>query len=118
MHHTENKNLQACITTCWECRNECQETLFNHCLEVGGKHVEASHVRLMADCIQACQTAADFMVRGSQFHASECAACADVCEACAESCERIGGEEMKRCAEICRRCAASCREMGKMKKAA
>ena len=75
MHHTENKDLHACIATCWECRNECQETLFNHCLEKGGKHVEAAHVRLMADCIQACQTAADFMVRGSQFHASECAAC-------------------------------------------
>lgn len=117
MHHDHGR-MQECIQLCWECRNECQELLFNHCIEVGGKHADAQHVRLMMDCIQACQTAADFMVRHSQFHTSECAACADVCEACAESCERIGSEEMKRCAEICRRCAASCREMGNMRKAA
>jgi hypothetical protein len=110
--------MQECIQLCWECRTECQETLFNHCLQEGGKHAEAEHVKLMMDCIQACQTAADFMTRGSSLHASECAACADVCEACAESCERIGGEHMKACAEICRRCAASCREMGNMRKAA
>ncbi len=113
-----NQNLQSCITQCWECRTECQETLFNHCLEVGGKHVEKEHIKLMMDCIQACQTSADFMTRNSKLHASTCAACADVCDACAESCERIGGEEMKKCAEICRRCAKSCREMGKMKMAA
>lgn len=112
------KELQECIKLCWECRTECQEMLYNHCLPTGGKHVEAEHVKLMADCIQACQTAADFMVRNSRFHASECAACADVCEACALSCERIGGEEMEHCAKVCRRCAESCRGMGKMKKAA
>lgn len=110
MHH-DHGNLKECIKNCWEARNECQEMLFNHCIEGGGKHVEAEHIRIMADCIQACQTAADFMTRNSKFYASECAACADVCEACAESCERIGTEEMTRCAEICRQCAQSCRAM-------
>ncbi len=114
MHHISER-MRECIQLCWECRSECQEMLFNHCLEVGGKHIEKEHVKLMADCIQACQTAADFMTRDSQLHASTCEACADVCDACAESCERIGGEEMKRCAEICRRCAESCREMSKTK---
>lgn len=113
-----NKTLQDCIKTCWECRTECQTTLFNHCLEVGCKHVEKEHVKLMADCIQACQTAADFMVRNSLFHATECEACAIICEACAESCEKIGGAEMKKCAEVCRACAKHCREMSQMKKAA
>jgi hypothetical protein len=117
MHHDHGKT-QDCVTLCWECRTECQKTLFNHCLQEGGKHAEAEHVKLMMDCIQACQTAADFMTRGSALYASACAACADVCEACAESCERIGGEHMKACAEICRRCARECREMGNMRKAA
>ena len=93
MHTAQHKNLQACITACWECRTECQETLVHHCLQMGGKHVEAEHVKLMLDCIQACQTSADFMSRGSALHASTCATCADVCEACAKSCESIGGEE-------------------------
>lgn len=85
---------------------------------MGGKHAEAEHVKLMLDCIQACQTAADFMTRGSRFSAAQCIACAEVCEACAKSCDSIGGEEMKNCAEICRRCAKSCRDLSQMKKAA
>lgn len=117
MPHDE-KQMSECMQHCWEARHECQSMLFNHCIIVGGEHIAAAHIRIMADCIQACQTAADFMVRGSLFHASECASCADVCEACAESCERIGGKEMKKCAEMCRRCAESCRRMSGMQKAA
>jgi hypothetical protein len=94
------------------------KTLFNHCLEMGGKHVEPKHVKLMTDCIEICQTSADFMTRGSKLHESVCAACADVCEACAVSCDAIGGDEMKHCAELCRKCAKSCREMSGIKKAA
>lgn len=118
MHQQRDSKMENCIQLCWECRDTCQDTLYSHCLPTGGKHAETEHVKLMADCIQACQAAADFMRRNSRLHASECAACADVCEACAQSCERLGDAEMKRCAEICRRCATSCREMGKMKKAA
>ncbi|MDX2073443.1 MAG: four-helix bundle copper-binding protein [Alphaproteobacteria bacterium] len=112
------KQMHECMQHCWEARHECQSVLFNHCIEVGGAHVAAEHVRIIADCIQACQTAADFMVRGSQFSASECATCAEICEACAESCARIEGEEMKQCAEICRRCAESCRKMSEIQNAA
>ena len=106
-------NMQKCTKLCGDCHTECQEMLFNYCLPTGGKHVEAEHVKLMTDCIQACQAAADFMSRNSKFYASECSACADVCEACADSCDRLGDEKMKRSAEICRKCAQSCREMGK-----
>lgn len=113
----QNPQMQECIEVCTECLSECQKTL-SHCLEMGGKHVGAEHIKLMLDCIQACQTAADFMRRDSRFHTSECRTCAEICEACADSCEEIGGEEMKNCAEVCRRCAESCREMSKMKKAA
>lgn len=118
MRHNMEQKMEDCITQCNECRDVCFDALYNHCLKMGGEHAEAEHVKLMTDCIQACQTAADFMRRGSALHASECSACADVCEACAESCEQIGGEQMLRCAETCRRCAQSCRDMGKMKKAA
>ncbi len=41
MHH-DHGSMGECIQLCWECRNECQQTLFNHCLEMGGKHVEAA----------------------------------------------------------------------------
>lgn len=94
------------------------ETLFGHCLEQGGEHVVSEHVRVMMDCIQACQVAADFMTRNSPLHAAECEACAAVCEACARSCEAIDDTVMQQCAEICRRCAEHCRAMGQQKQAA
>ncbi len=87
----------------------CEQMLFQHCLRVGGKHVEARHVTLMADCAQACQTAAAFMLRGSVRHTLVCRICAEICEACAEDCERIGG--MDACVRACRRCARECGEM-------
>lgn len=118
MPHTRTSQLDNCIHLCLECQDVCQDTLYEHCLEMGGKHVEKEHVKLMEDCIEACQTAANFMKRGSRLHASECEACADICDACAQSCELVGGKEMVRCAEVCRRCGVACREMAKMKRAA
>jgi hypothetical protein len=87
--------------------------LYNYCLEQGGHHVEQAHVRLMTDCIQICQAAADFMTRGSLLHAAACAACAEVCDACAESCDMMEDDEMKACATVCRECADSCRKMSR-----
>lgn len=113
MHHMKNmdENMKNCIEICNECRDECETILFQHCLEQGGSHVEQAHVKLMADCIEICQTASHFMLRGSDQHKAVCGTCADICEACAESCEKIGDEEMKYCAETCRKCAKTCREM-------
>lgn len=113
MHHMQHmtEDMKNCIETCNECRDECETMFYQHCLDQGGKHVEKTHARLMADCIEACQTAGHFMLRGSDNHALYCNACAEICEACADSCEEIGGEEMEACAETCRKCAQSCREM-------
>lgn len=111
----QNENhMQECIDNCNECRDECERMLYQHCLEMGGEHVKKEHVKLMADCIEICQTAANFMIRGSEMHSNICGTCANICEECADSCDQIGGEEMKKCAEICRACAQSCREMSQM----
>lgn len=110
--------LEDCIDACWQARHQCQKTLFEHCLKMGGAHKAAAHVELMVSCIQICQTAADFMTRSSPLHTSVCAACANVCEACADSCEAITNDkgetdpEMQRCADLCRVCANACRTMG------
>jgi hypothetical protein len=78
-----------------------------YCLEAGGKHVEATHFRLMMNCAELCQTSTNFMLSKSAFHVNVCGICADVCEACAKSCEAIG--DMDECVKACRECAASCR---------
>lgn len=112
------QQLQQCIDLCSECSDVCQETFANHCLEVGGEHVEQSHARLMLDCAQICRTAADFMIRNSRYHSFVCGTCAEICEACADSCAEMDTPEMKRCAEIFRRCAEECREMSRLREAA
>jgi hypothetical protein len=104
-----SEQMKRCITNCQECHAECLETALHMCIEMGGKHTEPEHFRLMMSCAQICQTAADFMSGRSQYHQQTCGICAEICEACAASCEKIGG--MDHCVELCRRCAQSCREM-------
>lgn len=106
-----NEEMQQCIQECQDCHRVCLATLAQHCLNMGGAHVEANHVRAMMDCIQICQTSADFMMRGSERHKLTCGACAHICEDCARSCEALDGPEMKACAVQCRQCAESCRKM-------
>lgn len=106
--------LRDCIEECTTCHAMCLETV-NHCLQQGGHHAEAGHIRLMLDCVEICQTSANFMLRGSPLHVRTCAAYAEVCQACAEDCEQMGtDEQMKACAEACQRCAESCSRMAQM----
>jgi len=115
MPHTLTQDIRRCIQNCAECHNICVETAA-HCLMMGGKHVEAQHIRLLLDCADICRTSADFMLRGSDLHPKVCGVCAEICERCAASCEQFRDDAlMKQCAEVCRRCAGSCREMAQMK---
>ena len=112
-HGTDSpQDLEQCIDNCQQCHEICLRTVLTYCLPKGGKHAEASHIRLMLDCAEICETSANFMIRGSDLHRLTCGACAEVCERCAEDCERMGDDEtMRRCAETCRRCADSCNRM-------
>ena len=118
MHHTTgshmSEEMQQCIQNCTDCHRICLETVA-HCLQMGGAHAEAGHIRTLLDCAEICQTSANFMIRGSQFHVRTCAVCAEICEACARECARFGDDaQMQACAETCRRCAESCRRMATM----
>ncbi len=107
-HHSQE--MEQCIQNCTDCHHICLETV-SHCLEMGGEHAEVNHIRLLLDCAEICQTSANFMIRGSEFHARTCGVCAEICERCAADCERFGDEFMNQGAQICRRCAESCRQM-------
>lgn len=103
--------MRDCIQECQGCHAVCLETI-THCLQKGGEHAEADHIRLMLDCAEICQTSANYMLRGSDLHTLTCGVCAEVCARCAQDCDRLGDDEMmRRCAEKCRRCAESCRRM-------
>src|SRR5688572_31052060 len=103
--------MLRCIELCLDCHKACVQTI-PYCLQQGGHHAEANHIRLMMDCAEICQTSANFMLRGSDLHQHTCAACAEVCERCAADCATMAGDtRMAACAEMCRRCAESCRRM-------
>jgi hypothetical protein len=109
--HTTNVDVEQCIQNCKDCHDMCVETIA-HCLEIGGKHAEPAHIRLMLDCAEICQTSANFMLRGSDLHRYTCGVCAEVCERCAQDCERFEDDDyMQECAKVCRSCAESCRQM-------
>ena len=106
-HSMLDEKMRACIQECHNCHDSCAETV-THCLQMGGEHAEPSHIRLLLDCAEICQTSANFMLRMSEFHGQTCGVCADVCE-------RFGDDQMmQECAEACRSCAQSCHEMAQM----
>ena len=112
MAQSNAQDLEQCIDNCQQCHEICLRTALTYCLPKGGRHAEASHIRLMLDCAEICEASANFMIRGSDLHRLTCGACAEVCDRCAEDCERMGDDEtMRRCAETCRRCAQSCNRM-------
>lgn len=100
---------QDCIQNCQECQTILNDMLTATCLVKGGDHVEQGHVKLMLDCVAACNACVDFMSRNSEYHSHYCRACAEVCQACADSCEKVGG--MDKCVESCRKCQESCSTM-------
>lgn len=102
-------DLQTCIDLCQRCHSTCLQMAMTHCLQQGGKHTQAEHFRLMINCAELCQTAANFMLSQSAQHVVVCAACAQVCEACADNCEDAG--DMDECVRICRKCAQHCSQM-------
>lgn len=117
-HHTgHSPEMRECIDNCGNCHEICLDTSMQ-CLETGGKHAEAGHIRVLRECAEICQTSAYFMLIRSEFHPDICAMCATICEKCAQACERFGEDFMKACAQACRKCADSCRRMSGQRKAA
>jgi hypothetical protein len=103
--------VRHCIDACVECHEVCLSTI-PYCLEQGDYHAAESHIVLLQDCANICQTSADFMLRGSDEHERICAAAAAICRRCADDCDRFSDDEvMRACAAACRQCAEACERM-------
>lgn len=108
----DDGDLSTCIEHCfWS--HEAATRCISHCLGRGGAHAGPAHIRLLMDCAEITQTAANFMLRGSDHDHFACGVCGKICEHCADACEAMDPEDehMAHCAEACRRCADSCHEM-------
>jgi hypothetical protein len=109
--HAMSQEMQECIQNCLTCHSVCMQTI-QHCLRIGGKHAAHTHIRLLMDCAEICQTSANFMLRGSELHQWTCATCAEVCKRCDQECREMGDDRwMLACADACKRCTESCRQM-------
>jgi hypothetical protein len=106
---TMSDDMKRCIDDCLKCYSVCTRMAMDHCLELGGKHVEPKHFRLMVACAEMCRTSAHFMLVGTPHHKHTCRECAEICAECANDCERIG--DMQECVTACLACAESCRLM-------
>jgi hypothetical protein len=110
-HEHGHDAMDECIEACLQCHVVCTMTA-QYSLVQGGAYATVGHVGLLLDCAEICQTSANFMMRGSPYHAVTCGACAELCRACAEACRSAGDdEEMAHCAEVCDACAESCEQM-------
>jgi len=58
--------MRKCIQDCIDCNRICTETV-THCITMGGKHVQADHLRTLLDCAEICATATGFMLRASDY---------------------------------------------------
>jgi hypothetical protein len=99
-------DLRAGVALCRRARLVLQAAAVRS-LDAGGMELDPVHLRLLLDCAQICETAADFMSRNSPYHLYLCEVCAAICEACAESCALAGA--MEECAAICQECVVVCR---------
>lgn len=104
------QELDQCIRDCLDCYRACQQAATMHCLEMGGRHVEPGHFRLMLDCAETCRSVAAMLLNASLYAYEHCSICAQLCRDCAESCRQLG--DMDDCVAACERCAESCERMG------
>jgi hypothetical protein len=107
----KTQSVEECLRICQGCHEICQDAI-DHCLRMGGEHVEADHMRLLADCAEICNVSQNSMLRSSATSLDLCRSCAEICDRCAASCERFTGDaHMQACARECRACAEACRRM-------
>ena len=94
-----------------DCASICTHAS-QYCLEMGGAHVDATHMRLLQDCADICEATTKLLLRSSPQRAQITSVCAALCDLCAASCDKLTGDaQLKTCADECRRCAAACRQI-------
>lgn len=108
----QNPKMNDCIQACNDTHEAALRTFAWATVE-GFQEMTPEFVRLLSDCAEITQTAANFMLRGSQLHYETCKACEEVCEAVFEACEQSGLDEIADFKAQVKACADKCREMAK-----
>lgn len=111
MHHDMTSEMQECLDACNACRDACLVSIA-HVTETGAPLATPELMSALLDCAAICETAGNFLARGSSRHSHVCAVCAHCCRECETLCRRYpDSSTLSRCAEACARCAQTCEVM-------
>lgn len=103
-------DMERCIDQC-TATHQAALTVSGHALRHGGEENASRVIRVLSDCVELCQTAANFMLRGSPNHTRVCALNAEICREVARECGKFDDEPMRRMVEIATECAETCEAM-------
>ena len=104
---TLSPETERALDECTRCHQVCL-TGAGHVLRKGGELADAHHIRLLSDCVELCQTTANFLLRGSPIGKRTAALCAEVCRQCAAELDGSEDPVVQTCADVCRDCAEAC----------
>ncbi|MFP4623321.1 MAG: four-helix bundle copper-binding protein [Gemmatimonadota bacterium] len=103
-------DMEQCIDDCTR-THQVLLTASGHALRHGGGENTAHMIRVMSDCVEMCQTASNFMLRGSPNHKRVCGVNARLCRDVAEEAGKFDDDVMKKVREVAAACAESCERM-------
>jgi hypothetical protein len=103
-------DMEQCIDACTR-THQVALTVSGHALRHGGEENSNHLIRVLSDCVEMCQTAANFMLRGSPNHKKTCGLNAEICREVARECGKFDDEPMNKMARVATECAESCEKM-------
>ncbi len=99
--------IRHALERCQETHQACLEGVAHSMLV--NREREPAHIQMLMDCADITQTAANFMMRGSDLQGWVSRVCAEICIRCSRDCERFEEDgELQACAALCMRCAEAC----------
>lgn len=102
----EDQEAERCIDALQACYAVCMRSVSYGYVKESGP-LQEEHVRLMIDCAEMCQTAANFLIRESDHYLRICREAAEICKDLVSSCEGVDG--MEGILSICDECVSACR---------
>lgn len=99
--------MAQCIDECTRTHQVCL-TAAGHALRHGGDENTNHVIRVLSDCVEIAQTAANFMLRGSPNHRKLCGTCAGICREVAKECGAFDDDVMKQVVRTATSCAEAC----------
>ena len=94
--------MARCIDDCTR-MHQVALTAAGHALRHGGGESTNHIIRVLSDCVEMCQTAANFMLRGSPNHKTTCGVNAEICREVAEECGKFDDDVMNKVVEAAER---------------